>query len=75
MAEPTIICPRCKNEIKLNESLAAPLIESTRQEYEKRLAQKDDQYHLSRHVCETRWKLVWHCKFVRVFGTALSGFK
>src|ERR1035441_10167151 len=41
MAEPTIICPKCKNEIKLNESLAAPLIEATRQEYEKRLSQKD----------------------------------
>jgi hypothetical protein len=41
MAEPTIICPNCKMEIKLTESLAAPLIESTRREYEKRLAQKD----------------------------------
>jgi hypothetical protein len=41
MAEPTIICPNCKSEIKLTESLAAPLIESTRREYEKRLAEKD----------------------------------
>ena len=41
MQEPTIICPKCKNEIKLNESLAAPLIETTRREYEKRLSQKD----------------------------------
>lgn len=41
MAEPTIICPKCKNEIKLTESLAAPLMESTRREYERRLAQKD----------------------------------
>jgi hypothetical protein len=41
MAEPTIICPKCKNEIKLTESLAAPLIESTRLDYEQRLAQKD----------------------------------
>src|ERR1700722_2400564 len=41
MAEPTVICPKCKNEIKLTESLAAPLIESTRLDYEKRLAQKD----------------------------------
>jgi hypothetical protein len=41
MAEPTIICPKCKNEIKLTESLAAPLIESTRRDYEQRLAQKD----------------------------------
>ena len=41
MSEPTIICPNCKTEIKLTESLAAPLIESTRRDYEKRLAQKD----------------------------------
>lgn len=41
MNEPTIICPPCKTEIKLTESLAAPLLESTRQEYEKRLVQKD----------------------------------
>lgn len=41
MTEPTIICPKCKNEIKLTESLAAPLIDSTRRDYERRLAQKD----------------------------------
>ena len=41
MADPTIICPSCKTEIKLTESLAAPLIESTRREYETRLAQKE----------------------------------
>src|SRR5664280_400339 len=41
MAEPTITCPNCKTEIKLTESLAAPLIESTRRDFEKRLAQKD----------------------------------
>jgi len=41
MTEPTIICPNCKTEIKLTESLAAPLIESTRRDFEKRLALKD----------------------------------
>lgn len=41
MTEPTITCPKCKTEIKLTESLAAPLIESTRKDFEKRLAQKD----------------------------------
>ncbi|BFU90993.1 MAG: hypothetical protein NTAFB01_21800 [Nitrospira sp.] len=41
MSEPTIVCPSCKTEIKLTESLAAPLIESTRRDYERRLAQKD----------------------------------
>mgnify|MGYP000383193855 CR=1 FL=1 len=41
MTEPTIICPNCKTEIKLTESLIAPLIESTRQQFEQQLAQKD----------------------------------
>jgi hypothetical protein len=40
-SEPTIICPKCKTEIKLTESLAAPLVESVRRDYEDRLAQKD----------------------------------
>lgn len=39
--EPTIICPKCGAEIKLTESLAAPLIEATRREYERRMAEKD----------------------------------
>ncbi|RIK66928.1 MAG: DUF2130 domain-containing protein [Planctomycetota bacterium] len=41
MTEPTIVCPSCKTEIKLTESLAAPLIESTRRQYEQRIAEKD----------------------------------
>lgn len=41
MTEPTIICPNCKTEIKLNESLAAPLIAATRKQFEQQLAQKD----------------------------------
>jgi len=43
MTGPTIICPNCKTEIKLTESLAAPLIESTRKQFERRLAQKDSE--------------------------------
>ena len=41
MTEPTIICPNCKTEIKLTESLAAPLLAATKQDFDKRLAQKD----------------------------------
>ncbi|HET7909930.1 MAG TPA: DUF2130 domain-containing protein [Nitrospira sp.] len=41
MAEPTIVCPQCKIEIKLTESLAAPLLESIKRDYEQRLIQKD----------------------------------
>ncbi len=41
MAEPTLVCPQCRTEIKLTESLAAPLLESVRRDYEQRLTQKD----------------------------------
>ena len=41
MTEPTITCPKCQTEIKLTESLAGPLIESTRLKYEQQLAKKD----------------------------------
>ena len=41
MSEPTITCPNCKQEIKLTESLAAPLVEATRNRFEQLLAQKD----------------------------------
>ncbi len=41
MAEPTVVCPQCKTEIKLTESLAAPLLETVRRDYERRLAQKE----------------------------------
>jgi len=41
MTEPTITCPQCKTEIKLTESLAAPLLEATKREFEQRLAQKE----------------------------------
>src|SRR5918996_501558 len=41
MTEPTVVCPQCKTKIKLTESLAAPLLESVRRDYEQRLTQKD----------------------------------
>ena len=37
MNEPTISCPNCSTEIKLTESLAAPLIRSTRKKYEDKI--------------------------------------
>ena len=43
MTEPNITCPACKTEIKLAESLAAPLIESIRRQYEAQLAQKESE--------------------------------
>ena len=41
MTDPTITCPNCGTAIKLTESLAAPLIASTRQQFEKKIAEKD----------------------------------
>lgn len=42
MIEPTIICPNCKTEIRLTESLAAPLIAATKKQFEQQLSQKDE---------------------------------
>ncbi len=44
VSDPKIICPTCKTEIRLTESLAAPLIASTRQQYEQQLRQKDEEF-------------------------------
>lgn len=41
MSDATISCPQCGTEIKLNESLAGPLIEATKREFEHKLAEKD----------------------------------
>ena len=43
MTEPTITCPHCKTEIRLTESLAAPLLAATRQQFEQQLSQKDEE--------------------------------
>jgi hypothetical protein len=36
-ADPKITCPHCKAEVRLTESLAAPLVEATRAQYEAKL--------------------------------------
>ncbi len=41
MTETTLACPSCRTEIKLTESLAAPLIEVTRRRFEDQLARKE----------------------------------
>jgi hypothetical protein len=41
MTEPTLTCPTCRTEIKLTESLAAPLIADTRRRYEDQLARQN----------------------------------
>jgi hypothetical protein len=42
--DPTVTCPQCKAEIKLTESLAAPLVEATRRQYEQMLADRESQF-------------------------------
>jgi hypothetical protein len=41
MGDPTITCPKCHHDIPLTESLAAPLLEATRQDFERQIADKD----------------------------------
>ena len=41
MSEPTITCPNCRTEIRLTESLAAPLIEATRRQFDEQISLKD----------------------------------
>jgi hypothetical protein len=41
MSEPQIVCPNCRTEIKLTESLAAPLVAEIRKRFEQQLAQKE----------------------------------
>jgi hypothetical protein len=41
VTEPVIVCPNCSHEIKLTESLAAPLVEEANRGFEERLRAKD----------------------------------
>lgn len=45
MIDPVITCPQCKSDIKLTESLAAPLLEATRKQFDKQLAAKEAEFH------------------------------
>ena len=62
MTEPTITCPNCKTEIKLTESLAAPLLASTRLQFEKQLAQKDSDIALRESAMREKEKTLTDAK-------------
>ena len=62
MTEPTIICPNCQTEIKLTESLAGPLLASTRQQFEKQLAQKDSDIALREQTMREKEKALTEAK-------------
>lgn len=67
-AEATITCPHCKSTIPLTESLAAPLLEETRKQFEEKLSQKDKEIERrqavlreqEQEVAETKHKLEEH---------------
>ena len=60
--EPTITCPKCKTEIPLTESLAAPLIEATRQQFEEKLSKKDEEIAQREQVLRDKEKQVSEAK-------------
>jgi hypothetical protein len=62
MIEPTITCPKCKEEIRLTESLAAPLIEATRQQFEAKLTKKEEEIAQREQSLRDKEKLVSEAK-------------
>jgi hypothetical protein len=62
MIEPIVICPKCKTEIRLTESLAAPLVEATRQQFEEKLSQKDEEIAQREQVLRDKEKRVSEAK-------------
>lgn len=62
MIEPIIVCLNCKTEIKLTESLAAPLLEATRRQFEQQLAQKDNDIAQREQAMRDKEKLLLDAK-------------
>jgi Uncharacterized protein conserved in bacteria len=56
MSEPTITCPNCHTTVRLTESLAAPLVEATRQRYEQQLAAREATFAQRETQLETQAK-------------------
>jgi hypothetical protein len=56
--EATIACPSCSTEIKLTESLAAPLIHATRQEYDAKFADKEREVSARENAIRDQQRLV-----------------
>jgi hypothetical protein len=44
MIDPQIVCPKCRTEIKLTESLAEPLVAEARRQFEQQLAKKEVEF-------------------------------
>jgi len=50
MSDLTLECPHCRKSFKLNESLAAPLVEETRRKFQQEFAAKDEELEERRKV-------------------------
>src|SRR6185312_10602437 len=42
--EPHIVCPKCSHQIPLTESIAAPLLEAERREFQEKLAAREGEF-------------------------------
>lgn len=62
MTEPTITCPNCHTEIRLTESLAAPLVAATRKQFEQQLAQKNEEIAQREQGIRDKEKLIAEAK-------------
>ena len=59
MTDPQIVCPKCSTEIKLTESLAAPMIAASRKQFEAQLAAKEADFgRREAHLKQTQVDLV-----------------
>jgi hypothetical protein len=55
MSEPTLTCPKCGTEIKITESLAAPMVAAVEEKYQAQLAQKDDDLKKKEDAVQESW--------------------
>ena len=60
MAEPTITCPSCSKEIKLTESLAAPLIQEMREKYQSQIEEKENDIEKKEKAIRKREEKISH---------------
>ncbi len=62
MAEPTIACPNCSYDIKLTESLAAPLLTAAKKEFETKLSEKELEISKREHFLKDQEKRIQEAK-------------
>lgn len=53
-AEPIVTCPNCKTDFKLTESLAAPVVDAIRVEYERKFTQQATEFANREHAVKAR---------------------